>query len=106
MRNNAMAMGLSTRIICGAMAIMTIILSMGVNTMAQTKSTAVVKNIVLVHGHTGFDEAEVSQRAIHASGILNLVESSVPEACKSYRSKGEPKWQPLQVSTSLKWDVL
>jgi hypothetical protein len=28
---------------------MTIILSMGENTMAQTKSTTVVKNIVLVH---------------------------------------------------------
>jgi hypothetical protein len=32
------------------MAIVTIILSMGENTMAQTKSTTVVKNIVLVHG--------------------------------------------------------
>jgi hypothetical protein len=27
--------------------------------------------------HTGFDEAEVSQRAIHAYGILYLVESSL-----------------------------
>ena len=27
--------------------------------------------------HTGFDEAEVSQRVIHAYGILNLVESSL-----------------------------
>jgi pimeloyl-ACP methyl ester carboxylesterase len=50
MKNNAMAMGVRTRIIYGALAIMTIILSMGENTMAQTKSTAVVKNIVLVHG--------------------------------------------------------
>jgi pimeloyl-ACP methyl ester carboxylesterase len=50
MKNNAMAMGVKTRIIYGALAIMTIILSMGENTMAQTKSTTVVKNIVLVHG--------------------------------------------------------
>jgi len=27
--------------------------------------------------HTGFDGAEVSQRVIHAYGILNLVESSL-----------------------------
>jgi hypothetical protein len=32
------------------MAIMAVIFSMGENTMAQTKSTAVVKNIVIVHG--------------------------------------------------------
>src|SRR5579863_8061753 len=50
MKNNEMAMGVRNRIIYGAMAIMTIILSMGENTMAQTKSTTVVKNIVLVHG--------------------------------------------------------
>jgi pimeloyl-ACP methyl ester carboxylesterase len=50
MKNNAMAIGVRTRIIYGAMAIMTIIFSMGENTMAQTKSTAVVKNIVIVHG--------------------------------------------------------
>ena len=50
MKNNAIAIGVRTRIIYCAMAIMTIILSMGENTMAQTKSTAVVKNIVLVHG--------------------------------------------------------
>src|ERR1700719_2537073 len=50
MKNNAMAIGVRTRIIYCALAIMTIILSMGENTMAQTKSTAVVKNIVLVHG--------------------------------------------------------
>src|SRR5260370_16228247 len=50
MKNNAMATGVRTRITYGALAIMTIILSMGENTMAQTKSTAVVKNIVLVHG--------------------------------------------------------
>ena len=50
MKNNAMAIGVRTRIIYGAMAIMTILLSIGENTMAQTKATAVVKNIVLVHG--------------------------------------------------------
>jgi pimeloyl-ACP methyl ester carboxylesterase len=50
MKNNAMVIGARTRIIYGALAIMTIILSMGENTMAQTKSTTAVKNIVLVHG--------------------------------------------------------
>jgi pimeloyl-ACP methyl ester carboxylesterase len=50
MKNSAMAIGVRTRIICGALAIMTIILSMGENSMAQTKSTTVVKNIVIVHG--------------------------------------------------------
>src|SRR6202047_432562 len=50
MKNNAMAMGVKTRIIYSALAIITIILSMGENTMAQTKSTTVVRNIILVHG--------------------------------------------------------
>src|ERR1700693_6449762 len=50
MKNNAISMGVGTRIIYCAMAIMTLILSMGENTMAQTKSTTVVKNIVIVHG--------------------------------------------------------
>src|ERR1700726_937130 len=50
MNHNAMAIGVRTRSIYGALAIMTIILGMGENTMAQTKSTTVVKNIVLVHG--------------------------------------------------------
>src|SRR5271170_5720822 len=50
MKNNAMAMGVRTRIIYRVLAIMTILLSIGENTMAQTKSTTVVKNIVLVHG--------------------------------------------------------
>src|SRR6266481_5161028 len=50
MKNNAMAIAVRKRIIYGALAIMTIILSMGENTMAQTKSTTVVRNIVLVHG--------------------------------------------------------
>jgi pimeloyl-ACP methyl ester carboxylesterase len=45
-----MAMGVRTRIIYGVPAIMAIILSIGEHTMAQTQSTAVVKNIVLVHG--------------------------------------------------------
>ena len=49
MKNNAMATGVKTRIIYGTLAIITIILSIGENTMAQTKSTAVVKNIVVVH---------------------------------------------------------
>jgi pimeloyl-ACP methyl ester carboxylesterase len=50
MKNNAMAIGVRTRFIYGVLAIMTIMLGIGENTMAQTKSTAVVKNIVLVHG--------------------------------------------------------
>jgi len=50
MKNNAIAIGVKTRFIYGAMAIMTILLSIGEKTMAQAKSTAVVKNIVLVHG--------------------------------------------------------
>src|SRR6202021_2268404 len=50
MKNNAMAIGVRTRISYCALAIMTIILSMGENTMAQTKSTTVVESIVLVHG--------------------------------------------------------
>src|SRR5712672_1653262 len=50
MKNNARAIGVRTRIIYGALAIMTILLSIGENTRAQTKSTALVKNIVLVHG--------------------------------------------------------
>jgi pimeloyl-ACP methyl ester carboxylesterase len=50
MKNNAIPISVRTQIICGALAIMTIILSIGENAMAQTKSTAVVKNIVIVHG--------------------------------------------------------
>ena len=50
MKSKAMAIGVRTRIGYCALAIMTIILSVGENTMAQTKSTAVVKNIVIVHG--------------------------------------------------------
>jgi hypothetical protein len=36
-KNNAMAISVRTRIICGARAIMTIILSIGENPIAQTK---------------------------------------------------------------------
>jgi pimeloyl-ACP methyl ester carboxylesterase len=50
MKSKAMAIGVRTRSIYGVLAIMTILLSIGENAMAQTKSTAVVKNIVLVHG--------------------------------------------------------
>ena len=50
MKNNAMAIGVRTRFIYGVLAIMTIMLGIGENTMAQTKSTTVVKNIILVHG--------------------------------------------------------
>jgi pimeloyl-ACP methyl ester carboxylesterase len=50
MKNNAMAIGVRTRIIYGALAIMTILLSIGEHAMAQTKSTAGVRNIVIVHG--------------------------------------------------------
>jgi hypothetical protein len=50
MKNDAMAISVRTRIICGARAILTIILSIGENAIAQTKSTAVVKNIMIIHG--------------------------------------------------------
>jgi len=50
MKSKAMAIGVRTRISYCALAIMTIILSMGENTMAQTKSTTVVRNVVIVHG--------------------------------------------------------
>jgi pimeloyl-ACP methyl ester carboxylesterase len=50
MKSKAMAIGVRTRISYCALAIMTIILGVGENTMAQTKSTTVVKNIVIVHG--------------------------------------------------------
>jgi pimeloyl-ACP methyl ester carboxylesterase len=50
MKNKPIAIGVRTRSIYGVLAIMTILLSIGENTMAQTKSTAVVKNIVIVHG--------------------------------------------------------
>src|SRR5260370_30411066 len=60
MKSNAMAIDIRTRFISGVLAIMTIMLGIGENTMAQTKSTAVVKNIVLVHG--GFVDGSGWQR--------------------------------------------
>jgi pimeloyl-ACP methyl ester carboxylesterase len=50
MKNNPMAIGFRTRSIYVILAIMTVILGVGENTVAQTKATTVVKNIVLVHG--------------------------------------------------------
>src|ERR1700680_2896804 len=50
MKHNAMAIHVRTRIIYSALAIMTIMFSMGKDLMEQTKTTTVVKNIVLVHG--------------------------------------------------------
>src|SRR5712672_510734 len=50
MKRNAMAIDVRTRIIYGALAIMTIMFSMGRDLMAQTNTSTVVKNIVLVHG--------------------------------------------------------
>ncbi len=50
MKQNAMAIDVRTRIIYSALAIMTIMFSMGKDLMAQTNTSTVVKNIVLVHG--------------------------------------------------------
>jgi len=50
MNSNATAIGVRTRTIYCVLAIITIMLSIGENTMAQTNTTTVVKNIVLVHG--------------------------------------------------------
>src|SRR5260221_8659362 len=50
MKQNAMAIDVRTRIIYSALAIMTIMFSTGNDLMAQTNTTTVVKNIVLVHG--------------------------------------------------------
>ena len=50
MKHNAMAIDTRTRIIYSALAIMTIISSAERNLMAQTNTSTVVKNIVLVHG--------------------------------------------------------
>src|SRR5712672_2341877 len=50
MKRNAMAIDVRTRIIYGALAIMTIMFSMGRDLMAQTNTSTVVKNIVRVHG--------------------------------------------------------
>src|ERR1700738_2794465 len=50
MKQNAMAIDVRTRIIYSALAIMTIMFSMGRDLIAQTNTSTVVKNIVLVHG--------------------------------------------------------
>ncbi len=60
MKNNAMAICVRTRVIYCVLAIMTIVLGVGENAMAQTKSTTLVKNIVLVHG--GFVDGSGWQR--------------------------------------------
>ena len=60
MKNNATAIGVRTRFIFCVLAIMTIMLGIGEDTMAQTKATTVVKNIVLVHG--GFVDGSGWQR--------------------------------------------
>jgi len=49
MKHNSMAI-VRTRIFCSALAIMTTMFSMGKDLMAQTNTSTVVKNIVLVHG--------------------------------------------------------
>ncbi len=48
-KHNAMAIA-RTRIICSALAIMTTMFSTGKDLMAQTNTSTLVKNIVLVHG--------------------------------------------------------
>src|SRR6202048_4517147 len=50
MKHNAMAIDVRTRVIYSALAIMTIMFSLGRDLMAQTNTSTVVKNIVLVHG--------------------------------------------------------
>src|SRR5579872_4491370 len=50
MKHNAMAIHVRTRIIYSALAILTIMFSMGKELMAQTNTSTIVKNIVLVHG--------------------------------------------------------
>src|ERR1700730_18629607 len=50
MKHNAMAIHVRTRIIYSGLALMTIMFSMGKDLMGQTKTSRVVKNIVLVHG--------------------------------------------------------
>src|ERR1700719_4299106 len=50
MKHDAMAIDGRTRIIYSALAIMTIIVGLGNELMAQTNTSTVVKNIVLVHG--------------------------------------------------------
>src|SRR5258706_11888317 len=50
MKRNVMATDVRTRIISSALAITTIMFSIGKDVMAQTNTSTVVKNIVLVHG--------------------------------------------------------
>jgi pimeloyl-ACP methyl ester carboxylesterase len=50
MKYNAMAIDVRTRLVFSVLTIMTIMLSMGRDVMAQTNTSTVVKNIVLVHG--------------------------------------------------------
>src|SRR6202045_1636004 len=50
MKHDAMEIDVRTRIIYSALAIITIIFSMGKDLMAQTNTSRVAKNIVLVHG--------------------------------------------------------
>jgi pimeloyl-ACP methyl ester carboxylesterase len=50
MKHNAMAIHVRTRIIYSALAILTIMFSMGKELMAQTNTSTIVKDIVLVHG--------------------------------------------------------
>src|ERR1700674_4322773 len=50
MKYNAMAIDVRTRIIYSVLTIATIMFSMGRELMAQTNTSTVVKNIVLVHG--------------------------------------------------------
>src|SRR5712675_42933 len=50
MKQNTMAIDVRIRIIYSALTIMTIMFSMGKDLMAQTNTSTVVKNIVLVHG--------------------------------------------------------
>jgi pimeloyl-ACP methyl ester carboxylesterase len=50
MKHNAMAIHDRARIIYSALAILTIMFSMGKDVMAQTNTSTVVKNIILVHG--------------------------------------------------------
>ncbi len=64
MKHNAMAIHVRTRIIYSALAIMTIIFSMGKDLMSQTNTSTVVKNIVLVHG--GFVDGSGWERVYKA----------------------------------------
>src|SRR5260370_9808889 len=50
MKHNAMAIDVRTRIIYGALAIMTTMFSMGGDVMAQTNESKAVKNVRLGHG--------------------------------------------------------